>query len=112
MASIHNHPRGVYSPPSDKNFGIFLRPFEDYELVASVSKLWILKAKGVNPLIYVDLKEGTKDILKYCGEYCDKIYSDSKQANDACDNVFGITLLNYINDKNIKNIQLIKREYK
>lgn len=111
VASIHNHPLGVYSPPSDKNFGIFLRNFEDYELVSSFNHLWILEAKGVNPLMYVDLKESTGDILEYCQQYCDRIYSDSKKANAACDNIFGITLSNYINDKNIKNIQLTKREY-
>ena len=111
VASIHNHPLGVYSPPSDKNFGIFLRNFEDYEIVSSFNQLWILEAKGINPLMYVDLKESTGDILEACEEYCDKIYSDSKKANDACDNIFGITLSNYINDKNIMNIQLSKREY-
>jgi len=111
VASIHNHPLGVYSPPSDKNFGIFLRNFEDYEIVSSFNQLWILEAKGINQLMYVDLKESTGDILEACEEYCDKIYSDSKKANDACDNIFGITLSNYINDKNIMNIQLSKREY-
>ena len=39
VASIHNHPLGVYSPPSDKNFAIFLRNFEDYEIVSSFNQL-------------------------------------------------------------------------
>ena len=47
VASIHNHPEDVYSPPSGKNFGILVRNFEDYELIASVNELWILKAKEV-----------------------------------------------------------------
>ena len=47
VASIHNHPSNVFSPPSAKNFGILKRDFEDYELIASHDALWILKAKGV-----------------------------------------------------------------
>jgi hypothetical protein len=35
----------MYSPPSDTNFGIFLRDFEDYELIAGNNCLWILKGK-------------------------------------------------------------------
>ena len=45
VASIHNHPSDVMSPPSGKNFGILFREFEDYELIASRKELWILKFK-------------------------------------------------------------------
>ena len=34
VASIHNHTKDMYTPPSDKNFGIFSRDWEDYELIA------------------------------------------------------------------------------
>lgn len=66
IASIHNHPSSVYSPPSDKNFGILMRTFEDYELIASAKELWILKAKGVNPIICFDLKDFAEKILESC----------------------------------------------
>ncbi|MBQ9160504.1 MAG: hypothetical protein IJ122_04165 [Methanobrevibacter sp.] len=33
VASIHNHPQNVFSPPSGKNFKIMEREFEDYELI-------------------------------------------------------------------------------
>ena len=45
VASIHNHPKGVFSPPSGKNFRIFEREYEDYELIAGLDSFWILKAK-------------------------------------------------------------------
>ena len=52
VASIHNHPSIVYSPPSGKNFGILLRDFEDYELVVGPNELWVLKAKGIFALLH------------------------------------------------------------
>lgn len=45
VASIHNHTKDMYTPPSDKNFGILLRSFEDYELIAGWNGLWILEGK-------------------------------------------------------------------
>ena len=45
VASIHNHPEVLLSPPSSKNFGIFKRAFEDYELIAGFDSFWILKER-------------------------------------------------------------------
>lgn len=45
ITSIHNHTKDMYTPPSYKNFGIFLRNFEEYELIAGPNGLWILKGK-------------------------------------------------------------------
>jgi len=111
IASIHNHPADVYSPPSDKNFGILMRGFEDFELIASVNELWILKAKGVHPVLNMDFKFAAKMFLNSCQEYCDRLYSDNTKSEDMCDLIYGVTLLNYINDKNINDIQLIKKVY-
>ena len=47
VASIHNHTKDTFSPPSGKNFGILNREFEDYELIAGYYSFWILKAKGI-----------------------------------------------------------------
>ena len=44
VASAHNHPINALSPPSGKNFNIFQRDFEDYELIVGRSGLWILEA--------------------------------------------------------------------
>jgi len=44
-------------------------------------------------------------------EYCDRLYSDNTKSEDMCDLIYGVTLLNYINDKNINDIQLIKKVY-
>lgn len=111
IVSIHNHPPTVYSPPSDKNFSILLRSFEDYELVASVEGLWILKAIGINPILNMDFKFYAERILEICQEHCDKLYSDPIKADEVCDRMYGVSLSNYINDKNINDIQLTKREY-
>ena len=111
VESIHNHPSIVYSPPSGKNFGILLRDFEDYELVVGPNELWVLKAKGICPLLNVDLKYSSLMILDSCQEYSRKKYSGPK-TNDICDIMYGIMLSNYINDKNIHNIQLTKKEYR
>ena len=48
VASIHNHPKNIFSPPSGKNFRIFERKFEDYELIVGFENFWILKAKGLH----------------------------------------------------------------
>ncbi len=110
VASIHNHPSNVYSPPSGKNFGILMRDFEDYELVVGQSGLWILKAKGINSQLNLDLKYSALMILNSCQEYVSNKYSGSK-ADDICDIMYGVMLSNYINDKNLNDIQLSVKEY-
>ena len=44
IASIHNNPKDLFTPPSGKNFGIFLREWEKFELIAGHNGLWILRA--------------------------------------------------------------------
>lgn len=110
VASIHNHPAGVYSPPSDKNFGILMRDFEDYELVVGQNGLWILKAKCIDFQLNFELKFSALQILNSCQEYSKNKYS-YPQSDEICDIIYGVTLSNYINDKNINDIQLTKVEY-
>ena len=69
IASIHNHPQDVFSPPSDKNFGILQRDFEDYELIAGINELWILKAKGVDMGLCIELKLYSGLIMSYCQNF-------------------------------------------
>ena len=111
VASIHNHPPGVYSPPSDKNFGILMRDFEDYELIVGQNGLWILKAKGIDFQLNFELKFSALKILDSCQEYTKNKYP-YPQSDEICDIMYGVSLSNYINDKNINDIQLTKVEYK
>lgn len=76
IASIHNHPKSVYSPPSPQNFSIFKRKFEDYELIAGEDGLWILKGKLKNEKIYLELKM----ISKYLFDLA-LTYSKTKSEN-------------------------------
>ena len=112
VASIHNHPQDVYSPPSGNNFGILLRSFEDFELIAGSDCLWILKAVDVDMKLNVELKLYADLLLDSCQDYCKKKYGCNEKAYDACDIMYGVMLSNYINDKNINHIQLTKKEYK
>ena len=41
VASIHNHTKEMYTPPSDKNFGLLSRELEEYELIACINCIWI-----------------------------------------------------------------------
>ena len=110
VASLHNHPSGVYSPPSDKNFGILVRDFEDYELIVGQNGLWILKAKCVDFQLNFELKFSALQILVSCQEFSNNKYSYPK-SDEICDIMYGVSLSNYINDKNINDIQLTKVEY-
>lgn len=92
IASIHNHPVTLYSPPSDKNFGILLRDFEDYELIVGSNELWILKAKGVNSKLNIELKVFTKILLSNCQDFCNNKYGDIEKSNEVCDKMYGIML--------------------
>ncbi|MBR4447015.1 hypothetical protein [Methanobrevibacter sp.] len=103
VASIHNHTKTILNPPSEKNFNILLRPFEDYELIAGQDSLWILKAKGTNKYLAEDLNRSAL-ILKGISEKFSK--EESRE-----DELYGTMLLNYINNKDITDIQLNKREY-
>ena len=111
VASIHNHSKYSLSAPSGINFGIFDRPFEDYELVAGFSSFWILEAKGVYKGLSFLLNICSDDIADSCLELCVSRYSDDEIINKMHDIIYGSELLKYINDKIIYGIQLTKKEY-
>lgn len=111
IASIHNHTKDMYTPPSNRNFGIFLREWEKYELIAAKDCLWILKGKYVDSDLVDELrKESSKQFLSAL-KYCLRRYSPLNHAYDKCDELYGKILSNYINDKNINDIQLTRRRY-
>lgn len=111
IASIHNHPKSVYSPPSPQNFSIFKRKFEDYELIAGEDGLWILKGKLKNEKIYLELKMISKYLFDLALTYSKTKSENIQEIENICDKEYGKLLLNYINNKNINEIQLTKKEY-
>ena len=111
VASIHNHTKDMYTPPSDKNFGIFSRDWEDYELIAWVNGLWILTGKIYDPSLVHELQETSSKMFISSHYYCSRKFNDINEINEKCDKLYGKRLSKYINDKNNRNIQLIKKEY-
>lgn len=111
VASIHNHPNNVFGPPSGKNFNVLSRHFEDYELVVGRDGLWILKAKGVHKSLIKDFREASDVFYIMVSIQCDSLFESIDEIDECNDNRYGDMLLNYINNKNINDIQLMKREY-
>lgn len=72
IASIHNHTKDMYTPPSDKNFGIFLRKWEEYELIAGWNGLWILKGKLTDEKLNYELNLISKSLFNLAWNYSKK----------------------------------------
>ena len=112
IASIHNHPSNLISPPSGENFNILLREFEDYKLIASKNELWILKAKRVHKNLARMLNIYSKVIFNSLEIEADDLYNNEEMKQKYVNLYYGDYLLKYINDKNLKDIQLTKKRYK
>ncbi|MEE0934635.1 MAG: hypothetical protein U0L42_03085 [Methanobrevibacter sp.] len=112
VASIHNHHKSVYTPPSPQNFSIFQRNFEDYELIAGWNGLWILKGKVKDEKLYFELKIISKSLFNLAFNYSKTKSENIQEIEDICDEKYGYLLSTYINNKNINKIQLNKKEYK
>lgn len=110
VASIHNHPIEVLSPPSGKNFKILKRDYEDYELIAGFEYFWILKAKGVHEYLIEEMNDASDTAFLSSFLHCTVRYDD-EVFNRMQDLRYGGELSKYINDKNISDIQLTKRKY-
>ena len=111
VASLHNHPEGVFSPPSGKNFGILGRAFEDYELIFSREIFWIFKAKTKDFALMWELNLASEELFYSIVQNCSNRYPDEELLDKMIDIRYGNHLSKYINDKNIKDIQLTKKEY-
>jgi hypothetical protein len=110
VASIHNHSINAFSPPSGKNFNIFQRNFEDYELIVGRGGLWILEAKG----IHEDLIDAVRKVSSFCFMVTlsqSEGIKNIEERNKFEDLMYGGMLSKFINDKNINCIQLTKKEY-
>ena len=111
VASIHNHPSNLLSSPSSKNFGILKRKFEDYELISGVEYFWILKAQGLHENLIKEMNNVSDIAFRLSLLHCTSRYRDELVFNKMQDLRYGNELLNYINNKNINDIQLTKLEY-
>lgn len=111
VASIHNHPKKAFGPPSGKNFNILTRSFEDYELVVGRDGIWILKAKGMFKNLISEVRSASEFFYILTSVQCEISCEDIDKINECNDELYGNMLLNYINNKNINDIQLVKREY-
>ena len=111
VASIHNHPKSVYTPPSPQNFSILVRNFEDYELIAGWNGLWILKGKLNDEKLYLELKIISKLLFEFALKYSKTTNTNVKEIENICDDEYGKLLSKYINNKNINEIQITKKEY-
>lgn len=111
VASIHNHPKNILSPPSAKNFGILKRAFDDYELIAGLEYFWILKAKGLHEHLIEDMNRASEIAFDVSYIFCINHYKKGSVFNKMQDLRYGYELLKYINDENISDIQLTKLEY-
>lgn len=112
VASIHNHTKDMHTPPSDKNFGILLRSFEDYELIAGWNGLWILEGKLTDEKLNFERNIISKSLFDLAWAYSKSKTENIDDIDDICDEKYGYLLSNYINNKNINEIQLNRREYK
>lgn len=88
-----------------------LRDFEDYELVASKKELWILVAKGCHKKLFIEVKLISRLLFRFAFDDSILKYDDWDEVNMECDKSYGDELSKYINDKNINDIQLFKKEY-
>lgn len=111
IASIHNHTKDLLSPPSGRNFGIFERDFEDYELIAADNELWILEAKGRFDGLILSFRNYSIVLHDSLMSFCSRHYSGNK-IYDKVEKFYGERLSEYINNKNIENLKLKKVRYK
>lgn len=111
IASLHNHPKNSFTPPSGKNFGIFLRKWKKFELIARNDGLWILEGKYLDEKLTKELQEESVKLFVSSLNYCLKKYSNKKEIDERCDYLYGARLSKYIKDKNMNGIQIAKKEY-
>ena len=109
IASLHNHPKPHFSPPSGKNFEMLGLEFEDYELLLSENELWILESKEVvfDKEIIGEIRKNVDDAFK---SYLIEGNGELEKGYQVIDNVsrdYGIYLLNYLNNE-FENIKLTK----
>ena len=111
IASIHNHPPDTYSPPSNKNFGLLSRDWEDYELIAGMNELWIMKGKINDKKLQHEFNIVAYSFYRLVEDYFEANYKSEDEIKRIYDEQYGNLLSKYINDKNINDIQLNKTEY-
>lgn len=95
IASIHNQPPYVFSPPSAKNFGILMRNFEDFELIASKNELWIFKSKCVDEKLMLELNIASIELFNSAWEQANTLDLNENLTDDYCDFLYGMFISIY-----------------
>ena len=85
IASIYNHPLSVFSTHSAKNFGIFMRNFEYFELIASSKELWIFKSKCVNEKLMLELNIASIEWFDSVWKQANTLDLNENLTDDYCD---------------------------
>ena len=80
-------------------------------MVAGEDGLWILEGKLKNEKIYLELKMISKYLFDLALTYSKTKCENIREIENICDKEYGKLLLNYINNKNMNEIQLTKKEY-
>ena len=80
-------------------------------MIVSFENFWILKAKGIHENLVNQMNIASEVLFNSSLEKCSSRYDDIGIINKMCDIIYGNELLKYINNKNITDIQLTKKEY-
>ena len=110
VASLHKHPKKLYSFPSLDNFNILENEFEDYEIICANSSFWVIEFKGfleneIREQIIFELNkmfmEVNRDVI---------LNFDEHGIGIAIDSIYGQYMINYLNSY-CTNIDIKKVEY-
>ena len=110
IASIHNHPKQFYSPPSGKNFEMLGLEFEEFEIISSQKELWILESheKQLNQDEINEIRRNTEEFFDLIYNDINREFEEGYLVIDNLNKVYGDFLLNYLNN-DFDNIRLTRR---
>lgn len=111
IASLHNHPKRLYSFPSLDNFDILENDFEDYEIICADSSFWEIEFKGIlENNIREQIISDLYDLFQQVYTYVFFNYKYSNRIGKTIDEMYSNQILNYLNT-NYKNIHIKQKEY-
>jgi len=110
IASLHNHPKKLYSFPSLDNFDILENDFEDYEIICANSSFWIIEFKGIleneiRKQIISDLSNMFREVNREV-----TLNFDEHEIGITIDSIYSQYMINYLNIY-YTNVNIKKMEY-